>query len=1261
MKFQRFGAKEAALLIVISIWPAFFNQTIKAQVIGGNWPCKALKELKTIEVLRRIKGGALAEVLLAGKLSTNVLRVAELSDEDLKTAQRKLKEACESGADIDLEPLLFPRPSSAKTSLQAASEVANAQSIPVGNFPVDLAAADFNGDGLPDVAVANQDSNNVSIILGQAGGTFGQSTNFPTGAGPNVIQTADFNGDQKVDIVTADQGNFPDKAGVSLLMGKGDGTFQPAVELNPEDSTNVADTALAVADFSGDGKDDLVVARLNAEMGIRVLLGKGDGTFQSPRDFDAFAYSLAVGDFNGDGTLDIAAGSNPLSVLLGDGKGNFQISQKVTFGFNGTLFQTQAADLDGDGDLDLVTTEVDNTVSVILNRGDGSFREPAFYAVNDFPEKLSLLDLDGDGILDLFVSNTNADHSSILFGNGDGTFVAGRAYAARGEKSSPSGLSSLAAADFNGDGLADVAVAAGNSSSILPGRPDGTLGSRLDLGRRGDFLTSADFNRDGQPDLALVRRTDDEGFVRPGVAILLGSGPGTFKDGSTVPIANPDFNSGPIFSAQINEDEFSDLLLIDRKSGVLKFYAGRGDGTFGAAVDTAVGTRPLQLALGDLNEDGRLDLVIGTGGNPAQLNGGVSVLLGKGDGTFQAPVEILGQTTGGRVALGDLNGDGHLDLVAENEKPQFTFNVTVLLGNGDGSFRAPSNLAPHDEDSFFGVGGLTITDFDQDGRADVLVGSNGDQALIIYPGNGDGSFQDPVSGDIGPDPAEMILADMNLDRKPDVALASGGLIVTVDNLSTSAGANTVLSVADRGGASTLSASAGGAIQVGYATATLDSGVTPYATGAFILKQGGVTVSEVGVPTSPPTLVARIVVDKRSGIPAPGSSGLISTDTGFAAANLGSKTAQISYRLRDLQGQVMAEGEGTLKPGEHLSKFVGQLQDVSTFVLPADFASTTGLGTLEVTSDQPVSMLGLRLTTNQRGEALLTSTPVADQIQPASSQPLRFPQFFDGGGGNTTVMLMNTTDTVESGTLEIFGDDGSPLVVTTSSGQKGSRFDYSIPAQGAFVVQTDGSSPQVTTGWTLVTPAPGSQAPVGAGVFQISSRGILATEAGVPSATPSRRIRLFVDRTGGHDTGVALANPNGSALSIRLKAVQLDGKAEVGQATVNLAAGGHTGKFAGELIPGLPSGFVGVLELSSSQPFAALTLRSLFNERGDFLITTFPVADLEQNAPRPLIFPQAASGAGILTQFIFLSSQGASQVTLNYFGQDGKPSPLAAER
>jgi hypothetical protein len=140
---------------------------------------------------------------------------------------------------------------------------------------------------------------------------------------------------------------------------------------------------------------------------------------------------------------------------------------------------------------------------------------------------------------------------------------------------------------------------------------------------------------------------------------------------------------------------------------------------------------------------------------------------------------------------------------------------------------------------------------------------------------------------------------------------------------------------------------------------------------FSYEQNGVVTSEAGVPASPPTVAARFFVDSRSGIYTPGSSGVIDISTGFALVNQGTAIANLSLRLRDSNGNTLSQGTLQLQKGEHIAKYLDQL--APGFVLPPGFASN-GLGSLEVSSDQPVYVLALRLTTNQRGDFLMTTTP-----------------------------------------------------------------------------------------------------------------------------------------------------------------------------------------------------------------------------------------------------------------------------------------------
>jgi hypothetical protein len=461
-----------------------------------------------------------------------------------------------------------------------------------------------------------------------------------------------------------------------------------------------------------------------------------------------------------------------------------------------------------------------------------------------------------------------------------------------------------------------------------------------------------------------------------------------------------------------------------------------------------------------------------------------------------------------------------------------------------------------------------------------------------------------------------------------------------------------------GAASVRTAGGSGPIRAGYAVGTITKGTPPYGTAVFVYTQNGVVVSEASVPVSPPTVRARFFVDTRTQVSDGIGQGTLDIFTGFAAVNPNKSGAKLDLKLRDSTGTTLAQGSIRLAPGEHISKFLDQL--APDFVLPPGFVDN-GLGSLEIASDQPVSVLALRLTINQRGDLLLTSTPLADLTKAASGEELAFSQIADGGGYQTTLVLMNTSNAVESGVVRFYGNTGTPLLVRmVNAGGADSNLSYSIPPGGLLRLVIDGTPSDVNVGWARLIPDAGTSAPVSAATFNFTQLGTMVTETGVPATTGTTHARIYVDKSGSHDTGLAVANPGNTNLRITAKAYQTDGVTPAGNGpgTLDLAPYGHDARFAGQLIAGLPDGFTGVLDLSSAAPFSALTLRSLMNGRGDFLITVFPVADVNQPPPAPLIFPQIADGGGYQTQIVLLDTSGAaSAVTVSYFGDDGSFIPV----
>jgi YD repeat-containing protein len=530
--------------------------------------------------------------------------------------------------------------------------------------------------------------------------------------------------------------------------------------------------------------------------------------------------------------------------------------------------------------------------------------------------------------------------------------------------------------------------------------------------------------------------------------------------------------------------------------------------------------------------------------------------------------------------------------------------------------------------------------------------------IVIIGTNLDGSDTKVSFG--GVEAAIISISDTQI-----VAVVPAGAItgpITVVNASGTAAGSTIFTITPAvtqigiplpSGAASSSITVGpsNALHVGYSTLTVNSGAAPYATAVFSYTQNGVIVSEVGVPSSPPTTSARFFVEYRTAV---ASAGNIDINTGFAAVNRGTAQANLTLRLINASGATIANGSLHLAKDAHISKFINQL--APDLVLPADFLSA-GFGVLDIASDQPLSILALRLTTNQNDELKITSTPIADLTKAAGITPVSFPQVADGGGYQTALLFLNTTDRQETGAIQFYSDSGTALVVKMAGGASGSTFAYSISPGGYLRMVTDGSPTDTHVGWVLATPDVGASMPVSAGVFSYTVNGILVTESGVPASIPTTHARIYIDTSNGHNTGLAVATADASGATLNVNAFQTDGvtPAGVGGGTLSLAGLGHDAKFVGQIINGLPDDFTGLLDITSTKPFMALTLRSLANGRGDFLLTTFPIADANREPPSPVVFPQIADGGGYQTQFILLgASAGESDYTLNFLDEDGLP-------
>jgi hypothetical protein len=367
-----------------------------------------------------------------------------------------------------------------------------------------ILAPDIATAGTASVSVLNPApgggvSNVIFLPITQPSATVafvGTDLSLLTGSKAEFIDTADLNGDGKLDLIVCDSGTNS----VAVLLGNGDGTFQPAVEYPVGDYP----TAVWHADFNADGKLDLAVVNLLGDS-VSILLGNGDGTFGGATDFAAGTSpdAVAAADFNGDGNLDLAVANNigeTASVLLGNGDGTFQAATAYAVGqFPGGI---AIGDFNRDGKLDLAVTNFNNTVSILLGNGDGTFQPHVDYKAGPVPGGPLAADFVGNGTLDLAVADFEGASVAVLSGNGDGTFQPPVTYSAG---RNPGGTT---AADLNADGILDLAVGAtganGGLVNVLLGSADAgfqkPLGSSVGTGPVN--VVAGDFNGDGKLDLA---------------------------------------------------------------------------------------------------------------------------------------------------------------------------------------------------------------------------------------------------------------------------------------------------------------------------------------------------------------------------------------------------------------------------------------------------------------------------------------------------------------------------------------------------------------------------------------------------------------------------------------------------------------------------------------------------------------------------------------------------------------------------------------
>jgi hypothetical protein len=582
--------------------------------------------------------------------------------------------------------------------------------------------------------------------------SYGSPVDFSVGSFPKSVAVGDLNGDGKMDMAVANNGGNT----ISILLGTETGTFGSAnnftVASNP--------IALSIADLNLDGIPDLAVANNGNGSGntVSVLLGDGAGAFGPASSFTVGGApnTLAIGDLNGDGKLDLVVGTstvaNSVSVLLGSGTGAFGAA--TSFAAGGAAYSVAIGDVDGNGkpDIAVAHSNANGTVSILLGTGTGAFGAVTDFVVGTAPLSVAMGDFNDDGKLDLSVANRDSNNVSILLGTGTGTFGAATNFAAG---TTPF---SVAVGDLNGDGKLDLAVADfTNAVSILLGTGGGTFAAATTLaaGQAPISVAIGDLNADGKRDLALANAGGSNVSVLLNTTIFTAAG--TFGLPTNIAVGIDPF---ALTIGDLNRDGKQDLVVANINSNSVSVLLGLGTGSFQAYATIPVATGPSYVVLADLDRDGRLDLIIGH-----DIGNAVSILVGDGAGGFAVPSSATAGIRPSSVAVGDLNRDGMLDLAVANYDSAM---VSVLLGTAGGGFGAATD---------FGVGAnptsIVMADFNRDGNLDVAVANFASNTVSVLFGSGTGSLGSALTLSVGQTgPRSIAVGDLNRDGLLDLVLGN---------------------------------------------------------------------------------------------------------------------------------------------------------------------------------------------------------------------------------------------------------------------------------------------------------------------------------------------------------------------------------------------------------------------------------------------------------------------------------------------------------